>query len=350
MSNDISSFYRRIRVDGIRLDRLYPGWRLEAHVCLSDNISAVVFVEEKSGRHATWFLNSRYDYCGSHIEFLRKLNTDDVLDTIAYAFKALYRTSLTRKPSRIVVGDEISAMPEFLSLHLSLAWSARNITNISVATKVDIAEKAKTRPELLGRWRMSTLARLLDTRITAETLIILSPYDDKPLRSQLSFIVDDLLIHRFYDDDADAAFYLVWKRAGLSDAPSIYSPETGLVISELEFPALIPAKILAWMLINPSHVQVIEHAQRFDPESFGLGRTSDLTNSSPELNVLPEQKPTYQRADLISPAWAFLSQSGASARKSQGDALASDTNSPGEVEAPASPSPGGFLSRFRRKV
>ncbi|UYH51130.1 hypothetical protein N5W20_08580 [Candidatus Kirkpatrickella diaphorinae] len=348
MNNDIVNFYRRVRVDGHRLERLYPGWRVEAHVSLSDNISAVVFIEERSARRAAWFLNSRFDYCGSHIEFLLKLDTDDVLDTVAHAFKALYRTSLSKKPLRVASGEDISAMPEFLSLHLSLAWSARNIRNISVSTKAEITQKAAAQPELIGQWRLSAITRLLDTRITAETLIILSPYDDKPLRSQLSFMIEDLLVHRFYDDDADAAFYLIWRRSGLKDPPSLYLPDTGLVISDLEFPALIPAKILAWMLINPSHVQVIEHAQHFDPESFGLGRTSDMTNLSPTPEVLPEHKPTYQRADLISPAWAFLSQSGASKSKDQ-DATPEPDRAATKPTRDA-PAPSGFLSRIRRKV
>ncbi|NIE79259.1 hypothetical protein [Asaia sp. As-1742] len=328
------TFLASARIEGEEIGSLYDQWLPQDVVRLADDVTCVTFKDALSERQAVWYFDANRDYCGSHIEVVQRLQPDDVLATVSPWFDSLSRTSLAAMPSP---ARDSLALPLFLSTQLAAAWSVRMMADLQqIQTALVEQEREITRVEgtaLSAR----DLRRLLATRIGRETLVVLSPFSGLPLRSQISFVVDHRLIHRFYDEGLDCAFYLAWWEKQIDAPPSFYCPKANIIVSDENMAGMLPSLVLGWYLSTPDHVSMIMGAQAFEARDYGLGKASALMAESHTPDATLPSAPDAASADLISESWAFLHQ-----HKSNGSIVPDPKKDP----RPA----GGLFNRLRSIV
>lgn len=292
-----------VTIDGEPVSGLYDQWSPAEHVVLADNVQCLTFHDPLSGRSAVWYLDGNACYCGSHIEVVQRLRPEEICDTVAPWFDDLARHALVSSPTPL---PDIPPMPLFLAVQLAAAWAVRNLADVRLIQSALLGkDRSADRPEDLPI-APRQLHRLLGTRIAPETLVVLSPFTDRPLRSQISFSVDHQIIHRFCDPETDTVFYLVWWEKQLDQSPSLYFPESRLIVSDIDLAGMIPPRILGWYMSTPDHVSLIAEAREFEAQDFGLGSASSLL-ASPENTASPPTTPEdVSTADMISESWAFL--------------------------------------------
>ncbi|NVN02871.1 MULTISPECIES: hypothetical protein [Asaia] len=305
---------RGIRVDGETLTALYDQWAPQEIIALDDDIRCLTLSDTMSGRQAVWYLDGENNYCGSHIEVVQRLHPQQILAAVAPWFDELARHSLSAAPTSL---DSAPRVPLFLATQLAAAWCVRVLTDMR-QTQTSLTEQDQDLATLDERTLSSRqVRRLLGTRIGPESLVVLSPLSDRPLRSQISFVIEHQLIHRFYDPEADCTFYLSWWERQLDKPPSFYCPKANLLVSDENMAGMLPAMILGWYLSNPHHAATIADAQAFEARDYGLGNASSLLVEVEADSSLPPA-PETTSADMISESWAFLHQN------------------PSEIAAPAS--------------
>ncbi|WP_025885237.1 hypothetical protein [Asaia prunellae] len=296
---------RNIRVDGECLTTLYDQWVPQEMIVLTDDIRCLVMHDPLSGREAVWYLDGENNYCGSHIEAVQRLHPQQILSAVAPWFDDLTRYSLSASPVGI---PDAPLMPNFLATQLAAAWCVRTLTETR-QLQTALAEQDKD----IAHFGEKTLSarrvrRLLGTRVGPESLVVLSPLTDIPLRSQISFVSNRQLVHRFYDKETDCSFYLSWWEKQLDQLPSFYCPKANLLVSDETMAGMLPALILGWYLSNPHHVASIADAQAFEARDYGLGQASALLAESEAVETTLPHAPETTSADMISESWAFLSQ------------------------------------------
>lgn len=298
---------RTITVDGERLDALYDQWSPEHWVQLDDEIACLTFHDPISGHSAVWYLNADHAYCGSHIEVVQRLSTQDIITCISPWFDTLSKHSLATQPLH---PESVPTIPPFLAIQLAGAWCVRQLNDLKqIHTSLIEQNQSLDGIEESGLTARQ-VRRLLATRIGPESLVVLSPFSDAPLRSQISFVVDHKLVHRFHDPEKDSAFYLAWWERQLDTPPIFYCPHLKIVIGDDGQAPLLPGQILGWYLSHPEHVTTIEQAHLFEARDYGLGQASSLLNDLPNEDAstnqpIPETMPS---ADMISESWALLHQ------------------------------------------
>ena len=298
----IDDLLRGIRVDGEALTALYDQWIPQEIVALDDDIRCLTLSDAMSGRQAVWYLDGENHYCGSHIEVVQRLHPQQILSAVAPWFDELARHSLSATPTAL---QDAPRVPLFLATQLAAAWCVRVLTDMR-QVQTSLTEQDQEIATLGERTLSSRqVRRLLGTRIGPESLVVLSPISDTPLRSQISFVIEHQLVHRFYDPEADCTFYLSWWERQLDKSPSFYCPKANLLVSDENMAGMLPAMILGWYLSNPHHVATIADAQAFEARDYGLGSASSLLVEIDTGNTLPPA-PETTSADMISESWAFL--------------------------------------------
>ncbi|GAB6853078.1 hypothetical protein [Asaia astilbis] len=295
-------FLRSVRVDGEKLDGLYDQWIPQEVIALADDIQCLTLTDTLSGRQAVWYLDGERNYCGSHIEVVQRLHPQQILSTVAPWFDDLVRHSLSSTPHPVEGAPE---MPFFLAAQLAAAWSVRTLGDLR-QIQTSLAGQDQEFASVGGRVLSARqIRRILGTRIGPESLIVLSPLTDKPLKSQVSFLAENQLIHRFYDAEAGCTFYLSWWERQLDKAPTFYCPLANLIVSDEGMAGMLPSVILGWYLSHPEHVTVIAEALAFEARDYGLGNASSLQiDKQPEKGLPPA--PAAASAEMISESWAFL--------------------------------------------
>ncbi|WP_122050707.1 hypothetical protein [Asaia bogorensis] len=303
--SDAEVFLQSALVDGEKISSLYDQWISQDVIPLADDITCVTFKDSFSNRQAVWYFNESREYCGSHIEVVQRLRPDDILAAVSPWLDALSRTSLSSTPSVIA---NAPSLPLFLSTQLAAAWSVRMMANLQ-QIQTALAEQEREITRVHGKpLSARDLRRLLATRIGQETLVVLSPFSGAPLRSQISFVADHRLIHRFHDPELDCAFYLAWWEKQIEAPPSFYCPHAGIIVSDETMAGMLPSLILGWYLSNPDHVNLITGAQAFEARDYGLGKASSLMADPTTSGVALPSVPDAASADMISESWAFLHQ------------------------------------------
>jgi len=297
-------FLRSVRVGGETLSALYDQWTPQAVVPLADDITCLTFSDPLTGRNAVWYLDESHNYCGSHIEVVQRMRPDDILGAVAPWFDELARNALSATPTLL---RDAPAMPLFLATQLAAAWSVRVLMDLR-----QIQTSLAGQEQILAQIGQSSLSakqirRILGSRVGPETLVVLSPLTDIPLRAQISFVVDHQLIYRFHDPEADCVFYLAWWEKQLDKPPSFYCPKAAILVSDEAMAGMLPSLILGWYLSNPEHVASIAEALAFEARDYGLGTASSLQFDPATEAALPPP-PSTASADMISESWAFLAQ------------------------------------------
>lgn len=244
----VDDLLRGIRVDGEALTALYDQWIPQEIVALDDDIRCLTLSDAMSGRQAVWYLDGENHYCGSHIEVVQRLHPQQILSAVAPWFDELARHSLSATPTAL---QDAPRVPLFLATQLAAAWCVRVLTDMR-QIQTSLAEQDQEIATLGERTLSSRqIRRLLGTRIGPESLVVLSPLSDRPLRSQISFVIEHQLVHRFYDPEADCSFYLSWWERQLDKSPSFYCPKTNLLVSDENMAGMLPAMILAGISATP---------------------------------------------------------------------------------------------------
>ncbi|GBQ88241.1 hypothetical protein AA0535_1491 [Asaia krungthepensis NRIC 0535] len=299
----MDAFLRTVTIDGEAVSSLYDQWTPQEIVPLADDITCLVLADAFSGRKAVWYLDESRAYCGSHIEVVQRLQPHDILSTVSPWFDSLVRHSLAAAPQPL---HDARAVPLFLATQLAAAWSVRMLGDLR-QIQTALLEKGQSIAQV-GEKALSTrqVRRIMGTRIGPESLVVLSPFTEKPLRSQISFVVDHQLIHRFHDAELDCSFYLAWWEKQLDKPPSFYCPKANVIISDETMAGMLPSLILGWYLSHPEHVDIIASAPGFEARDYGLGSASSLRIDTPEAAVPLPAAPNASSADMISESWAFL--------------------------------------------
>lgn len=299
------TFLETATVEGEKITTLYDQWTPLEVVPLADDITCLLLQDAMSGRQAVWYFDESRHYCGSHIEVVQRLQPNDILTTVSPWFDTLARHSLSASPIAL---HDARPVPPFLATQLAAAWSVRMLGDLR-QLQTALVEQHKDIAHV-GEAALSArqVRRLLGTRVGPESLIVLSPFSDIPLRSQISFVVDHQLIHRFHDPEHDCSFYLAWWEKRLDQQPSFYCPKANIIISDEGMAGMLPSLILGWYLANPGHVGSIDAAQAFEARDYGLGQASGLTIDHADTEPALSSAPAASSADMISESWAFLHQ------------------------------------------
>ena len=303
--NPAEAFLDTATMDGEKITSLYDQWVAKDVVYLADDIICLTLQDAMSGRQAVWYFDESRSYCGSHIEVVQRLQPADILTTVSPWFDTLARHALSASPEPL---PDARPIPLFLATQLAAAWSVRmmgDLRQLQTALLEQNKEVARIDDAVLSSRR---IRRLLGTRVGPESLVVLSPFSDAPLWSQISFVVDHQLIHRFYDTEHDCCFYLSWWEKQLDQQPGFYCPKANILISDDGMAGMLPSLILGWYLSNPDHVGAIEAAQAFEARDYGLGQASSLTIDTVEDKPALSSAPSASSADMISESWAFLHQ------------------------------------------
>lgn len=337
-----SALLKDVTIDGQPVSTLYDRWQPTALVPLSEDATCLTLAEPESGRHAVWYLNAQKRYCGSHIEVTEHLSADDVLAPLAPIFDELARTSLATLPP--AAPPEMATIPPFLAIELASAWVVRNLANTAIVPV--------SRPESDGTVSgpnglaisNASLHRMLESRLGDGPLIVPSPFTGAPLRTQLSFALDHLLIHRFYDPEQKAAFYLIWPERDRDRKAIFYSPLSRLIVSDLPGAGLIPGRILGWYLSHPEHVRAVAEAPIFEARDYGLGQASKLKDG-PAQSSAEQMPPRQPHGEAISDSWTFLRETAAG--KTSSAALLPSTKAPEPITSRKTGQESGLLGRLR---
>ncbi|BAT20776.1 hypothetical protein [Asaia bogorensis] len=299
------AFLKTAQIDGETIGSLYDQWLPQELISLADDITCVTFSDALSDRKAVWYFNESREYCGSHVEVVQRLQPSDILSSVSPWFDALFRNALSATPSAL---GGARPLPLFLATQLAAAWSVRmmaDLRQVQTALIEQDREIARVDDKPLSA---RDVRRLLGARIGPETLVVLSPFSGAPLRSQISFVVDHQLIHRFYDPELDCAFYLAWWERQLDAPPSFYCPKANVVVSDETLAGMLPSLILGWYLGTPEHAEMIAQAQAFEARDYGLGKASSLMSEVNAPSAPLPAVPDAASADMISESWAFLHQ------------------------------------------
>jgi len=280
---------RPIVLNGHPIGPLYADWREETRIPLFDLLTCVQLRSPASGTTTCWYLDPENTLLAPHIEALPDTTLQTLLERAGTVFAPLLATTLggtlpdTPAPS-------LGFTNEATSVQLACAWTARHLPSLSILP----ASRAETEGTLSGPTGIALDDRrvraVMDSRLGPGTLVVASPFSSAPTRSQLSFEIQGLLIHRFFDAENDAAFYLIWPANALTTKPAFFCPKANLIVSDLPQSALLPGRILAWFGLTPDHTDRIRTAIPFQPQDFGLGSASTLASES-ALPAEPAEKP-----------------------------------------------------------
>ncbi|QDH24420.1 hypothetical protein D5366_03265 [Neokomagataea tanensis] len=282
MSSNNTTLLQDTFLDGQKVSQLYPGWEAKSRNDLVAGFSVVLFVEEATGRNACWWLLDNH-YCGSHILAL----TPEHYQTLLPALEPLFRpfTDGVLGSSAVQTPPPFPSIPTFALRELSAAW-LNYIEESPLLIKSGHADsgEALTCPsgQVIAENRLTTL---LQARPSQNATVLTSPFSGMPLRAQITMDLHGHLAYRFYDQEDDFVFYLIWAKGTSSERPSFYFPKGRLLISDSPVGALLPDWILTWFIQNPEHAAAIQDARPFKPEDFGVGRASTVRIHTPEKDA-----------------------------------------------------------------
>ncbi|MBS1069452.1 hypothetical protein [Gluconobacter cerinus] len=310
-----------IRIDGLPVEQLYPGWiALERHTVVGQ-FEVILFQDEDSGRQACWWIEDGA-YKGSHVMALRPDVQNRLLTGMDPVFWPL---------AEGVLGGDIrddatsfrTDLPSTAFRELSGLWLGRHAPHaIFIAAGHADSGEALTCPDgkPVAEGRMKAL---LSARRGTDVLVVSSPFSAMPVRAQVEMKLGTATAYRFHDALENSVFYLVWNEATPGNRPSFYYPRGPLLISDDPSGPLIPGWILEWFARHSGHADVIRAARPFLPEDFGVGQASSLrtprvpqaapapavvkptdpepekpSDNSPEVTKIRESEPVQRRSFL----------------------------------------------------
>ncbi|CAI9121017.1 hypothetical protein [Brytella acorum] len=273
-----------ITQDGCPIRNLYDRWEPEQRLQLSPEVQCLLLRDSDSGREAVWYLDTAGCYLGSHIEVTHKFSADAILAPLERDLIPLTLSSLATMPTE--GPGNLPALPQFLAIQLAIAWMVRHPSAIS---------PTQDKQHLTDDRIHLTLA----TRSGEGPLLTTSPYSSRPLLEQIVFSIEGQRVYRFYDETVNSAFYLAWDETQLDQTPALYCPTAELLISDQPNPTLLPARILAWYMSHPEHIEDIHNASVLSAQEYGLGSAS-------RVSEIPEAPGHLTENTSKSEAWQYL--------------------------------------------
>ncbi|GAJ28685.1 hypothetical protein [Acidomonas methanolica] len=301
--------------DGKPVARLYDQWEPGLAVRISGEALGLILRDRDSGRETVWYLDETRAVRGCHIEALEGMSLDTAMGPIAASLAELAVHSLagTPRPPPLFLPEAATC----LASQIAAAWSVRHFAGMTLRSVAEARSSdglAASGPAL----DTSAVRRLLETRPGAAARVLLSPFDDTPLRAQITIAVEGFSVHRFHAEAQDAAFYLAWPERETAQpsglAPVFFCPAARLVIADHPDAVMLPGRLLGWYLTHPAHVRSIAEAASFDAREYGLGHASALASPpSPVEAGLSAEANGPSPMQSRSAAWDFLHETGLAA-------------------------------------
>ncbi|MBS4076433.1 hypothetical protein KGY14_14680 [Ameyamaea chiangmaiensis] len=285
------------RLDGVTLDRFYPGWRPGSPLVLAPDTALLPLRHAASGAQALWFLGREGAYQASELTALPPDAYAALFTCLDYIFGPLVQFSLTAAQPHppADLDQSLAALPEPLLLPLTLSWAQRGMGAITMHPVIasDAAPVSDAAPAYHGTDGAAfpapavaallahALAHAADNTARAPDgstpLVTASPFGDGILSSQEQMRVGTFTIDRFVDPRRATVFYVAVNAPdGLPPYASVYFPMARLIVSDDPLAPLLPGMVLTWFVRTPDHAARLNAAAAFDPAAFGLGRTSSL--------------------------------------------------------------------------